>query len=72
MPIAYDVWTVIFSILPAIVASGGALFLASRRVLDVQQLLIGGVLMGLGIASMHYIGMAAMRMDANTEYVSVV
>jgi len=68
MPLTYDVWTVLFSILPAIVASGGALFLVSRRVLIRQQLLVGGVLMGIGIASMHYIGMAAMRMEASTLY----
>jgi methyl-accepting chemotaxis protein PixJ len=72
MPIAYDMWTVTLSILPAIIASGGALFLASRRVLNIQQLLSGGVLMGFGIASMHYIGMAAMRMNANTEYKPVL
>lgn len=68
MPIAYDAWTVVFSTLPAIIASGGALFLTSRRVLNVQELLIGGVLMGIGIASMHYIGMAAMRMEASAQY----
>ncbi|MUG99745.1 PAS domain-containing protein [Scytonema sp. UIC 10036] len=68
VPIAYDVGTVIFSTLPAIVASGGALFLASRPFLSWRRLLIGGVLMGLGIAAMHYIGMAAMRMEAHTHY----
>jgi methyl-accepting chemotaxis protein PixJ len=68
MPIAYDVWTVVFSTLPAIIASGGALFLTSRRVLNIQELLIGGVLMGIGIASMHYIGMAAMRTQASAQY----
>ena len=68
MPINYNVWTVVFSILPAIVASGGALFLTSRRVLNIQELLIGGVLMGIGIASMHYTGMAAMQIEARTQY----
>ncbi|KAF3891257.1 PAS domain-containing protein [Tolypothrix bouteillei VB521301] len=68
VPIAYDVKTVIFSIMPAVVASGGALFLASRQFLSWQRLLFGGVLMGLGIAAMHYIGMAAMRMEAHTHY----
>lgn len=68
MPMSYDVWTVVLSMLPAIFASGGALILASRPVLLRRQLLIGGVLMGIGIASMHYIGMAAMRMEANISY----
>lgn len=68
IPMGYDVLTVILSVLPAIVASGGALFLTSRPILNVQQLLIGGVLMGIGVASMHYIGMAAMQMEAATHY----
>ncbi|GAB1544140.1 hypothetical protein NUACC21_68160 [Scytonema sp. NUACC21] len=68
IPIAYDLKTVLCSTLPAIVASGGALFLSSRRFLGMRRLLIGGVLMGMGIAAMHYIGMAAMRMEAHTHY----
>lgn len=68
MPMSYDMWTVLVSMLPAIIASGGALYLASRRVLSIWQLLIGGVVMGIGIALMHYIGMYAMRMEASTEY----
>ncbi|GAB1544499.1 hypothetical protein NUACC21_71750 [Scytonema sp. NUACC21] len=68
IPMVYDVLTVLFSIVPAIVACGGALFLTSRQSLSKRQLLIGSVLMGVGIASMHYIGMAAMRMDATTHY----
>ncbi|MBO3457445.1 PAS domain-containing protein [Aetokthonos hydrillicola Thurmond2011] len=66
--VSYDVFTVVMSILPAIVASGGALLLASRPVLKVEQLLLGGVLMGLGIASMHYIGIYAMQMNATIRY----
>ncbi|MEC4817520.1 MAG: MHYT domain-containing protein [Scytonema sp. PMC 1069.18] len=70
LPIAmtYDMPTVLLSMLPAIVASGIALFLSSRRILNLWQLLIGGIVMGIGIASMHYIGMFAMRMEADTEY----
>ncbi|MDZ8107714.1 MAG: MHYT domain-containing protein [Nostoc sp. DedQUE12a] len=68
IPIAYDMLIVLVSILPAIIASGGALFLASRPVLSIWQLLVGGTLMGIGIASMHYIGMLAMRMQATATY----
>ncbi|MFN6567487.1 MHYT domain-containing protein [Dendronalium sp. ChiSLP03b] len=68
MPMSYDMLTVLVSMLPAVVASGGALFLASRPILSIWQLLIGGTLMGIGIASMHYIGMLAMRMEAITRY----
>ncbi len=68
MPMSYNVPIVILSMLPAIIASIGALFLASSPVLSIRQLLIGGVLMGIGIASMHYIGMAAMQMKASISY----
>ena len=68
MPMSYDMWTVLVSMLPAIIASGGALYLASEEVLSIWQLLIGGVVMGIGIALMHYIGMYAMRMEATTGY----
>ncbi|BAY49214.1 methyl-accepting chemotaxis sensory transducer with phytochrome sensor [Scytonema sp. HK-05] len=72
IPMSYDVWIVLLSILPAIIASLGALFLASRQFLSQRRLLIGGVLMGIGIASMHYIGMLAMRMQAATQYQPVL
>jgi methyl-accepting chemotaxis protein PixJ len=64
----YDIVTVLLSILPAIIASAGALFLASRPSLSFWQLIMGGILMGIGIASMHYIGMYAMQIEANTTY----
>ncbi|MUG95556.1 PAS domain-containing protein [Scytonema sp. UIC 10036] len=68
IPMVYNVSTVIISVLPAIVACGTALFLTSCQTLSKQQLLVGGVLMGIGIAAMHYIGMAAMEMDATIDY----
>jgi methyl-accepting chemotaxis protein PixJ len=64
IPIAYHVPTVLASLLVAIVASGIALFVVSRRVMGAVPLLAGGVFLGLGITSMHYLGMAAMRMHA--------
>lgn len=68
IPMTYDILTVLLSILPAIIASIGALFLASRPTLSFWQLIMGGILMGIGIASMHYIGMSAIRMEAHTMY----
>ncbi|GAA6621601.1 MHYT domain-containing protein [Scytonema sp. NUACC26] len=67
-PVSYDFSKVLFSILPAIIASGAALFLVSSPALGFGRLLIGGVFMGLGIASMHYAGMGAMQMEAKTQY----
>lgn len=68
IPMAYDMLRVLLSMLPAIIASYGALFLVSRQILSLWQFLTGGVLMGIGIASMHYIGMSAIRMEAIVTY----
>ena len=66
--VAYDFVTVLGSMVPAIVASGLALFLVSRPTLGWLQLLGGSLLMGLGIATMHYVGMAAMQTSAMMHY----
>jgi len=66
--VAYDVPTVLVSLVAAIVASGIALYIASSRVLSLPKLLIGGIFMGLAIVAMHYIGMAAMRLQAIIQY----
>lgn len=68
IPIAYHVPTVLASLLVAIVASGIALFVVSRRAMGAVPLLAGGVFLGLGITAMHYLGMAAMRMQAAAQY----
>ena len=68
MPITYSIPITILSMLVAIMASGLALFVSSRQTMGTLALLIGGVFMGLGIASMHYLGMAAMQMTATIQY----
>ena len=68
IPVEYDWPTVLISLVAAIFASGVALLVVSRPQMGARQLLIGSVLMGGGIASMHYIGMDAMRMPAMCHY----
>lgn len=70
LPLAvnYDVWLTLLSLLCAVVASGIALFLLSRPGSGLPLLLGGGVCMGIAIAWMHYMGMAAMRLHARIEY----
>src|SRR5436309_3125787 len=50
------------------VASALALWVVSRREMRLGQALRGSVVMGLGIAAMHYTGMASMRLPATTSY----
>ncbi len=68
MPISYDAPIVAVSLLIAIGASGFALFTASQPTLALRPLLLGGLLMGSGIAAMHYTGMAAMNFDGAIQY----
>jgi signal transduction histidine kinase/CheY-like chemotaxis protein len=68
MPVAYDWPTVLLSLLAAIFASAVALYVASRPHMRVWNAVVGSMAMGIGIALMHYIGMAAMRMAATCNY----
>jgi two-component system sensor histidine kinase/response regulator len=68
VPVQYDWPTVLVSLLAAIFASLVALFVVSRQKMGPLQALAGCVIMGGGIAGMHYIGMAAMRLPAMCHY----
>jgi PAS domain S-box-containing protein len=68
VPILYDVPTVMVSLLAAIAASAVALFVVSRNKLSALSVGAGSIVMGSGIAAMHYVGMAAMRLAAMYRY----
>lgn len=68
MPVAYDATLTFASLVFAIVASGIGLYVVGRGQGSIVRLLIGGVLAGLGVALMHYTGMAAMIMPAKISY----
>lgn len=66
--VSYDPWVTGFSMIPGMLASIFALHLISRQNLDWKWLVMGGTLLGAGIGVMHYVGMAAMRMEALLRY----
>src|SRR6266404_4500112 len=68
IPVAYHWPTVLVSLLAAILASIVALGVVSRQKMGWFRALAGSALMGAGIASMHYIGMAAMRLPAICQF----
>src|SRR6201998_1757050 len=72
IPVAYHWPTVLLSLLSAILASVIALYVVSRQKMGVSQAVAGSALMGAGIAGMHYIGMAAMRLPALCQFNSVL
>jgi two-component system, sensor histidine kinase and response regulator len=72
VPVQYDWPTVLLSLLLAILASATALVVVSRHAMGAVSTGVGGLVMGLGIASMHYLGMDAMRLPAMCRYSRVL
>jgi NO-binding membrane sensor protein with MHYT domain len=70
--IRYNVPLTALSALVAVLVVGGGLFLVSRGGGRVPYLLGGGLLAGLGVAAMHYLGMFAMNMTAYVNYDPIV
>ncbi len=66
--VAYDLPTVLLSLLAAMFASGVALYVVSQREATTARLVSSGLLMGTAICAMHYIGMSAMRAAATCHY----
>jgi PAS domain S-box-containing protein len=67
-PVDYSFGMTALSFLPALAASWIALSMLSRMKVNNVQLLVGGALVGAGVGTMHYAGMAAMRMAAVLRY----
>ena len=67
MPMQYDIFWTALSMVVAIIASGFALFIL-RKENSLSYMALGGILIGLGIASMHYIGMYAMEGHVTIHY----
>src|SRR6185295_6589589 len=68
VPVRYELWTTLASMLAAIVTSGFALYIVTRGALSLRRLLFSGAVMGAGIGTMHYTGMYGMRLDAVVMY----
>jgi diguanylate cyclase (GGDEF)-like protein/PAS domain S-box-containing protein len=68
VPVLYHYPTVLVSLVAAILASLVALFTVTREKIGAFSYLGGSLVMGMGIATMHYVGMMAMRLPAVMEY----
>lgn len=68
IPTGYDPLMTFISMGASVVSSTFALWLVSQATLPAWRIVPGGVLMGLGIASMHYLGMEAMQMQPGIDY----
>ena len=70
--VAYHWPTILAALLVAISTSAVALYVASGRKMGLVEALSGSVFVGAGIAGLHYLGMAAMRLPAVTHYSPVL
>ncbi|MBP1153724.1 MULTISPECIES: diguanylate cyclase [unclassified Paenibacillus] len=66
--VEYDLYLLILSVIFPIISSSICFYVVSRRIRDKWYLLLSGLIMGIGIASMHYTGMLAMHIKAQIEY----
>lgn len=62
--ISYDFTIVILSMVVAIITSGCALAIVTYPQSSNQRFVLGGSVMGMGIVTMHYLGMFAIRLEA--------
>ncbi|MDE2341776.1 MAG: EAL domain-containing protein [Betaproteobacteria bacterium] len=68
IPLGYDPFITLLSLLIAIASSAFALWIVGQEDLPWPRLAMSALLMGSGVAGMHYTGMAAMRMIPAIRY----
>jgi NO-binding membrane sensor protein with MHYT domain len=66
--ITYSVPVTVLSMLIAVIVVGIGLLIVGFGASGWRTLLLGGMIIGFGVASMHYIGMAAMKMPDTVGY----
>jgi diguanylate cyclase (GGDEF)-like protein len=68
IPLGYDLRITGCSLAIAVVVSYFALSIIVGKSMSVRRLFVAGILMGVGIAGMHYTGMIAMQMEPGIVY----
>jgi NO-binding membrane sensor protein with MHYT domain len=68
IPLRYSIFTTLASLIIAMLTSGFALAIASRPDLGLKRLAVSSLVMGAGIAAMHYTGMAAIQIMPMISY----
>jgi PAS domain S-box-containing protein len=66
--VSFDLKITLLSVFPSIFASSVVFWLMSQAEFNRNRLLFCGVLLGAAIGAMHYIGMAAMELNASMIY----
>jgi NO-binding membrane sensor protein with MHYT domain len=69
IPVSYDATLTVASLVLAVLFVGLGLYrVISQRRLKISTLVVAGVIMGLGVAAMHYTGMAALKFAGSPHY----
>ncbi|WP_457103779.1 MHYT domain-containing protein [Methylobacterium sp. P5_C11] len=68
MPAAYDLGLTLLSLAIAIGVTGAAFLWVARADVGLTGIFVAGTMMGLGVAAMHYTGMAALRIPGGLVY----
>ncbi len=68
IPMSYDIGLTTLSLVVAMFVTGGGFYVISRQSESPLRLVLSGIFMGLGIAAMHYTGMAAMQGHVELRY----
>ncbi|WP_394220577.1 MHYT domain-containing protein [Alteromonas gracilis] len=68
LPVDYDPLITGLSAVPGVAAAWVALYLLTKTRISLSEIVMGGVLVGAGIGTMHYSGMAAMEMAPLLRY----
>lgn len=66
--VRYDAATTVLSLVVAVAVVGIGVFIVGYRGTGRGTLAVAGVVTGLGVAAMHYLGMAAMRLHGDIGY----
>ena len=66
--IRYDLLMTLISGLVSVLMTAVALLIVSTASYSLRRIAVGGIIMGLGISSMHYVGMSAIRGNCDLSY----
>lgn len=68
MTITYDPFWTGLSMLVAVFASSFTFLILKNKITKLPRIIFGGIILGIAIASMHYVGMEAMKIVADIHY----
>lgn len=66
--VKYDIWLTLLSMVASVISSFIAFYITMPKNINWYKIAFGGFIMGSGIVTMHYMGMAAMIMPVEVSY----